>query len=299
MKVFPHQAAAFEELVARAETYFDGKWREITSLQTKFHTLVAGSSGTGKSRLMDFLAASVGASALRIATPGWMPAGAHNRSVKETVSSIASHIIAHDRTILVLDEIDKIYKSGNVTDGGGGGGTDTGWLTYIRGEIYQILDGRFDPGMRSVTDDDDDSDVSMEQLSEKLRNSVFVVGIGTFQDFFDQSPKVPIGFGGSNESLQQIDAAEAATRLPREMANRFHGGLVVLPPLEPQHYKHIAKQAAKSLPVWIQPAFLAAAYNRIEDAIASKKGVRFAEEALLDALMATREPAHQPQPECT
>jgi hypothetical protein len=297
MKVFPHQAPALAELQARAETYFAGIWREIPSLRTRFATLVAGSTGSGKSFITTHLAEIVGASILRTATPGWMPCGAHNRAVKETLALIACHIAAHDKTILVLDEIDKLYKPPTGSNGGGTSGGDTSWLSYIRGELYEIMDGRFPPGL-NIDIEDGDHVPSVDKLSEKLRNSVFIVGVGTFQDFFDQTPKKTMGFGGGTEPILQIDAAEVATRLPRELSNRFHGSLIVLPDLEPDNYREIVSQTTKSLPVWLQPAFLAATKIRINDAITTKKGVRFVEEALLDALVATRGMVNDLEPPC-
>jgi len=295
MKIFPHQAPALAELQARAETYFAGKWREIPSLRTRFASLVAGSTGSGKSFITSYLAEKVGSSILRTATPGWMPCGAHNRAVKETLALIACHIAAHEKTILVLDEIDKLYKPSTGANGASGG--DTSWLSYIRGELYEIMDGRFPTGM-NIDIEEGDYVLSVDKLSEKLRNSVFIVGVGTFQDYFDQIPKKTMGFGGGTEPIPQIDAAEVATRLPRELSNRFHGALIVLPDLEPDNYREIVSQTTKSLPNWIQPAFLAAANIRINDAIATKKGVRFVEEALLDALVATRGTFDDLEPLC-
>jgi hypothetical protein len=297
MKVFPHQAPALAELKARAETFFAGKWREIPSLRTRFASLVAGSTGSGKSFITSYLAEGVGASILRTATPGWIPCGAHNRGVKETLTLIAYHIAEHDKTILVFDEIDKIYKSPAAPNGGGASGGDTAWLSYIRGELYEIMDGRFPTGMNINIEDGDDV-LSVEKLSEKLRDSVFIVGVGTFQDYFDQTPNTTMGFGGGTEPIPEIDAEEVATRLPRELSNRFHGSLIVLPDLEPDNYREIVSQTTKSLPNWLQPAFLAAANSRINDAIRSKKGVRFVEEALLDALVATRGIVCDPEPLC-
>ena len=227
-----------------------------------------------------------------------MPCGAHNRAVKETLALIACHIAAHDKTILVFDEIDKIYKPPAGANGGGTtNGGDTSWLSYIRGELYEIMDGRFPAGM-NIDIEDDDHVLSVDKLSEKLRNSVFIVGVGTFQDFFDQTPKKTMGFGGGTEPILQIDAAEVATRLPRELSNRFHGSLIVLPDLEPDNYREIVSQTTKSLPNWLQPAFLAAANSRINDAITTKKGVRFVEEALLDALVASRGTFDDLEPLC-
>jgi hypothetical protein len=226
---------------------------------------------------------ALNATQVRISTPGWIPSGAHNRGAIETLVMIAGHVTRNSRTLLVLDEIDKICAHGQ------GSGQDA-WLAYIRGEIMDLVDGRWPEGLRIPADEDDeeppDAKGLAERLTAKLRNTVFIIGIGTFQDFFDSAgSRRTMGFvTDDDEGLSELSAVTVAERLPRELANRFNSNLIRLPELRPADYQAIAREAADSLPGYIREPFLAAAIRQIPGAIAAKKGVRFLEEAMLDTL---------------
>ena len=235
------------------------------------------------------LAEETGASLLRIAATGYTPSGAHNRAVAETLSTVIEHVHQHSKSILFLDELDKLWH-------------DTPWNTYIRGELFELLDGRFPVGARGVgggstLEIDDEGIMTLTQrntLAEKLSSSVFIVAAGTFQDFYDaRTDSTRIGFHREPYNSGQICGPTAdmiAKKLPREIVNRFHSRLLLLPQLEPAHYRLIALQAEESLPEWLAPAFRLAAARRMEQAIASHSGCRFVEEALVDALQCTLHP---------
>jgi hypothetical protein len=245
--------------------------------------LVVGGTGVGKTALATIAGEALSATQVRISTPGWIPSGAHNRGATETLVMIAGHVTRNSRTLLILDEIDKICAHGH------GSGQDA-WLAYIRGEIMDLVDGRWPEGLRITADDADeeppDAKGLAERLTIKLRNTVFIVGIGTFQDFFDSvGTRRTMGFvTDDDESLSEISAVTVAERLPRELANRFNSDLIRLPELRPADYQSIALEAAESLPEYIRAPFLVAANRQIPGAIAAKKGVRFLEEAMLDTL---------------
>jgi hypothetical protein len=153
-----------------------------------------------------------------------------------------------------------------------------------------LVDGRWPEGLRIPADDDDeeppDAKGLAERLTTKLRNTVFILGIGTFQDYFDSvGSRRTMGFvTRDDDKLDEISAVTVAERLPRELANRFNSNLIRLPELRPSDYQAIALEAADSLPGYIRAPFLAAAIRQIPGAIAAKKGVRFLEEAMLDTL---------------
>jgi hypothetical protein len=285
VKVFAHQIPALDEIVARGQAYFRGEWRHpsLRRIKPRFASLVVGGTGVGKTALATIAGEALNATQVRISTPGWIPSGAHNRGAIETLVMIAGHVTRNSRTLLVLDEIDKICAHGQ------GSGQDA-WLAYIRGEIMDLVDGRWPEGLRIPADEDDeeppDAKGLAERLTAKLRNTVFIIGIGTFQDFFDSAgSRRTMGFiTDDDESLSEISAVTVAERLPRELANRFNSNLIRLPELRPSDYQAIALEAADSLPGYIRAPFLAAAIRQIPGAIAAKKGVRFLEEAMLDTL---------------
>lgn len=292
MTIFDHQAAAMKEIVARMRSFWGDSywenhdrgqgWRELP-IQPRWHTLMAGPTGTGKTTIAVNAATAVNATPLRISAPSYIPAGAHNRGVRETIGVIAQAVAANARTVLVIDEIDKIYHPDS-------------WQGYVRAEIQDLVDGRWPAGLSMPDDDDTDSPlagITLDSLTTKLQTSVFVLGVGTFQDFYDSAPnRRSMGFGADiNPVADELTADIIADRLPRELANRF--SLIQLPELQPRHYRLIAKQAADSLPERMRAAFSEAVASRIAAAISAKKGVRFLEEAMLEIL--TNPPAEKTQ----
>lgn len=239
--------------------------------------------------LAGLLAQETGAALLRVSVPGWMPSGAHNRAVAETITTIIEHISTHPRSIIFLNELDKLHWN------------DASWCSYIKCELFEILDGRLPSGAKLVGDEDEDGLLTGSQLvrlTEKLCSSTFVIGAGTFQEHYEsQSCFTKIGFHLEQNSQPKSGPSpdNIAKKIPRELLNRFNSTLLFLPALEPAHYKLIAEQAEKSLPAWIRSAFQAAAANRIEHAIAAQSGCRFVEEALADALKWTKAPTPEPQ----
>ena len=260
------------EIVARGRVFFAGGWGDLP-VQPKFHSLLTAPTGTGKTAVATMAATELGAKLLRISAPGWIPASGRG-AVKETISVIAEAVARNERTLLAIDEICKIQDR----DG------DNSWKSYCRGELYDLADGRWPTGLKPPEDDDEPL-IGLDDLTKKLRETVFILGIGTFQDWFDSTgTRRSIGFGAENNTADEISAEDIAERLPRELLNRFNNSLVRLPELQAEHYLRIARQAEESLPERMRQAFAAAVAARIGGAISAKKGVRFLEEAMLDTL---------------
>lgn len=285
MQVFDHQAAALAEITARARAFFAGHWRDIP-IRPRFHSLIVGPTGTGKTALASMAAESVGASLVRISVPGWMPAGASGRSVAETIATIAQAVERNERTLLALDELEKACAPASTSFSS----SDSPWQQHCRLEIYDLLDGRWPHGLKLPNTDDDDNGssaseaLSRELLAQKLRETVFILGLGTFQAFFDSAPsRRTIGFQEDGHTTEEISLDVISEKLPRELTNRFCG-LIRLPELREEHYRLIARQAEKSLPERMRQAFRLEIDRRIQSAISAKKGVRFLEEAMLEVL---------------
>lgn len=222
-------------------------------------------------------AEAVGASLCRVSAPSWMPAGANNRGTRETISVIAGHVARHDRTILFVDEIDKLADQTG----------DSSWKSYIRGELFDLIDGKWPAGLTLPETDDDTPDITIEHLTTKLRGTVFILAAGTFQSWFDDtSSRRTMGFAAEiAPETHELSADIIAEKLPRELANRLNSSLIRLPELRPEDYARIANEAAEKLPQRMQQAFRAEVARRIPGAIATKKGVRFLEEVMLSVLI--------------
>lgn len=275
MEALEHQQVALDEIVARAKAYFRGDWRHLF-IQPLWASLLIGPSGSGKTAVAAMAAEAVGASMLRISAPNWMPVGAIGRGTKETMSVIAEHIARHDKTLLVLDEGDKLLDRAG----------DSSWKSYIRGECFQIIGKEFLPGLTLPETDYDKPEITIEQLTTKLRNTVFILMVGTFQEWFDDAPsRRSMGFGAeTNPAKDELSADIIAEKLPRELANRFHSSIIRLPELKPDDYHRISKEAENSLPERMRALFHAEVQQRLPIAIAAKKGVRFLEEAITEVL---------------
>lgn len=283
MQVLEHQREALAEIVSRAHAFYRGDWSELP-IQPRWASLVVGPTGTGKTAVAAMAAEAVNASMLRVSAPSWMPAGAHNRATKETINVIAAHVDMHDRTILVADELDKLIAGPGGTDVGSGGSVGA-WQCYVRAEVFDLLDGRWPTGIKDG-DGDDMSAAAIESLTTKLRETVFVVGIGTFQAWHDSvGTHRTMGFKAEvHPEKSEMSADIVAEQMPRELANRFNSALIRLPELQANDYHRIANEAAAKLPLRMREAFLTEVAKRLPGAIATKKGVRILEEAMMEVL---------------
>lgn len=279
MEPFQYQAAALAEIVARARAFYDGYWRELP-IKPRFNTVVVAPTGVGKTALASMAAEAIGGGAtlLRLSVPGWIPGGSTGRTVAETIGTIAQAVALNQRTLLVLDELDKATPPTSLTT------STSAWQQHCLLEIYDLLDGRWPAGLK-LPDDAEDNEISRADLTKKLQTSVYILGVGTFQDFFDgNGNRRTIGFGAESDTeTDEISSDDLLEKLPRELVNRF-SGLIRLPELQAEHYHHIAKQACDSLPERMRHAFSEAVAARIGAAITAKKGVRFLEECVMEVL---------------
>lgn len=284
MEPLDYQREALAEITARAKAYYSGRWKGL-SLPCRWHTLLTGGTGVGKSTIANLAALACSAVPLRIATPGYMPCGAHNRGVRETITLIAEHVASNPRTFIIIDEVEKI-SAGNV-----GSNLADSWQTYIRGELQEITDGRWPAGLNLTNLDV--PEITIQKLTEKLRETVFVLGIGTFQQVLDSASRRTIGFSGTSGNPQDactISNDTVVQYLGRELGNRFHSSIVRLPELGPDDYRRIAEEAEMKLPEYLRMPFRREVASRIPDAIINKKSVRFLEEALTAVLVHMHEP---------
>lgn len=286
MEPLAHQKNAHDEIVKRASAYFNGEWIEL-SLIPLWASLIISPTGTGKTATAAMAAEAVGASMLRVSAPNYMPCGSNNRGARETISVIAEHVAKHDKTMLLLDELDKIIDRQG----------DSSWKTYIRGELFDLLDGRWPAGLVIPDLDDDKPNYTIEALTEKLRHTVFILACGTFQSWFDGAgSRRKMGFGAeANPAKEELTADVVAEKMPRELANRMNSNLIQIPELTPDDYCRIAKEAENQLPLRMRDAFRAEVTRLMPGAISAKKGVRFLEEAMLTVLINSPKAISDPQ----
>lgn len=282
MEPLDFQKPAMAEIVARARAFYrGGTWRDL-EIRPRWPTILISPTGQGKTTTAAMAASAVGASMCRVSAPSYMPCGATNRGARETITVIGEHIAKHSRTMLVIDECCKLSHNP---------GQDSSWLGFIRAELLEILDGKFPAGMKEI-EDEKGNEVSIDTLTAKLRETVFFLGIATFQSWHDSSrERRTMGFGAELMVPQhnQITADIIAQTIPRELINRF-GKIIQIPELNPHDYHQIARQAEARLPESMREPFRREAENRIDVAIQGKQGARFIEEALTAVLLNLPEP---------
>jgi SpoVK/Ycf46/Vps4 family AAA+-type ATPase len=282
MKILEHQQEAFDEIIARATAYYSGRWKGL-DLDCRWNTLIVGGTGTGKSTLATLASQACSAVPLRIATPGYVPCSAHNRGANETITVIAEHVAKHPRTFLIYDELEKLCAG--VGGGAGSAGSSDTWQSYIRGEILEISDRRWPIGM-NLPEIYGRPDITIEELTTKLKETVYILGIGTFQSALDSASQRTIGFSGEQNPATDVIRNETVTGLlGRELGNRFHSELLRLPELRTEDYHRMAREAENKLPERMRELFRQEIAKRITEAVANKKSVRFLEEALTATIM--------------
>jgi len=279
----PHQIDVFNTLLDRAKLYFEHRWLDLP-IRPRFHSLIAGPTGIGKTTIASQLPLQLASSVLletaflRISVPEWMPMGAHNRGSAETFPMILRRLESVKNLVLFLDEIDKLWD------------TNTSWQDYARAELYDLLDGKIPAGINVQDDFNTSSGATprLVNLVRKLGRNTFVVAAGTFQAHWETAIRNPIGFADNSSSQipSSLSADEIARRLPRELINRFHTEILTLRPLDHADYIELARSTASRLPTWIQAEFKGIAASKIDQAFESQKGCRFVEEVLLLALQA-------------
>lgn len=282
MEALDFQKPALAEITARARAFYRGNYRNL-EICPRWPTILISPTGQGKTTTAAMAASAVGASMCRVSAPSYMPCGATNRGARETITVIGEHIAKHSRTMLVFDEICKLSHNPS---------NDSSWLGYIRSELLEVLDGRFPAGMKEI-EDEKGNEVSIDILTAKLRETVFILGIATFQSWHDSTrERRAMGFGAEimdDPQHNQITSDIIAQTIPRELINRF-GKIIQIPELKPHDYHQIARQAEARLPESMQELFRREATSRINVAIQGKQGARFVEEALTAMLLQMPEP---------
>ncbi|MEY4299596.1 MAG: hypothetical protein RIR25_832 [Verrucomicrobiota bacterium] len=142
--LFAHQEAAFRSLAETARLCFSWQqWRSLP-VRPRFARFVSGPSGCGKTHLAKALAEHLDVPLYAVDASSWMPLGANGRGARTTWTELALWLRDNARGIILIDELDKI-------------GQAEGWLNYVRGEIFSVLDRRLPAGITLGTEEENAS----------------------------------------------------------------------------------------------------------------------------------------------
>ncbi len=186
--------------------------------------------------------------------------------------------------VIFLDEIDKI---------GDKDGIDSSWNRHLRNEVYRLLDLQVPHGL-SLNDEDDEDEPTLKRAEVILQNQTIILAAGAFQHLWERTTKPSLGFNGEVAPSIQTDLTHLVQTLPRELVNRFRSDLVILPQLVASDYWRMLEQAQSAVPKHFRATFMRLGLERIPNAVHCRKGCRFVEELLLDAIIEERRSLHLP-----
>ncbi|MEP6671821.1 MAG: AAA family ATPase, partial [Chthoniobacter sp.] len=209
--------------------------------------LLVAPSGSGKSRLVGWLADKLRVPLYVVDTSSWMISG--SRADMGTLKLLEAWHAANDRGLVLIDEIDKAD------------GREVGWWKNVNMEMMCYIDGRIQWPRR---------------LLRKLRSQFLIIGAGTWQHEHRQEQR-PLGFanGRSGNVLVAIESTFGTDQsIPEELAFRFDTPLILAPPTHEEFAERIAAIRSELMLPALSTECLAAL---CADAVASRRGQRFIE----------------------
>ncbi len=257
---------------------------EFTNLpiRPRTHSLVIGPSGSGKSFIAQEIGRRLNLPVLLINVSSWVVLSAKNEPW--TTSSICSWLdsIGNIGGILIFDELDKIHEGGE-------------WMSYIRNELHDLLDGVIPHAARmpnQPTEDLWESTPNIESqrltrtmLTSRLRNKVFVIACGAFQTAWTSISR-KIGFEIENEYSERPSRLQILASINPEVRQRFRDNACWLEPMKLKDFQGLSTRIADELP---SPAMRRSwhrlAKPAIERAVAGGLGMRIFEELMLSVLL--------------
>lgn len=273
--ILDHQKAVFDRLLAIGRACVSLS-HENLPVRPRYHSLIVGSSGTGKTYLARAVADALGLAYYYISVSEWILLGCTGRGAQTTWKSIYHFLLSsnkHPGAVIFLDEVDKLTH-------------DTSWLVHLRVEVFRLLD--LQVPLDLVEDTDEPVNLQhYEDVQNMLRNRTFIIGAGAFQHLWEERATATMGF--SHTTIDQGPAPDAnalARTLPRELVNRFRRELLILPSLTADDYHRMLDRAAAEMPEFLRGTFLTLGRERVKAAVEMKQGCRFLEELMLDTLLA-------------
>ena len=275
--IYAYQQPTFSKLVRTVAAY--KRARECSmGVKPRFHRLLIGATGTGKSYLAGKVGRDLNWQVFEINMASWIVLGARQTPTWENLVVWLCNNAGLPK-IIVLDEIDKIN------------GSDS-WTRYLRAEIFDLLDGK-------VTQQTEKEDYDLSVAAKSL-NETLIFGCGAFQDAFEASPSL----GFKSEPNKPLTSNDISKHLPRELVNRFDSELLILPELTRKDYEKMLEDVRPNVPSAVYDHIEAMGAQQIELALDNKTSARFIENLVAQAFytlsatdVTSPVPAKEPEPE--
>lgn len=275
--ILPFQKRIFERLCAyaRASLYVDRK--SITALKLRANFMLLGPTGTGKTFLAQAVAKEMNVPFLAVSVSDWIILGGSSRGSSVTWPNIVKFIReskGKTGAIIFIDELDKCHH-------------DSNWNSFLRSEIFSLIDSRVPLGVRD-SDDDDLPKSSIQEVEGFLTHKTMIIGGAAFQGIWEEQSAPRMGFNPDSPQTHSTELSDLARFLPRELVNRFSSEIFVLPRLARTDYKHMIDSFAENLTDIWRKRFLELGHEGLDLAVRHQKGVRYAEEILMAAIVSER-----------
>lgn len=285
--VLPHQSQPFDDLLSIAKVTFFVE-RSQFPLQLRTNVCLLGPSGVGKTHLARAVGIQMDVPTYYVNISTWSLLGSSQRGAAHTWTCIFQFLescMAKAGAVIIVDEIDKVGVSDS-----------TSWTTYLRSEVFDLLDWRIPRGLTDM-DGEMISERRIAAAEEVLRNKTMIIGVGAFQHFWEKQDHAEIGFIAEQSLPQLPDTNDLCETLPRELSNRFGSNIISIPPLLREDYVQVLDSVLGRMPEFWRERYAAVARAKIDDAVRMKLGTRFFEECLLQTLVRERREIVNFQPE--
>ncbi len=258
------QKKAYCSLLEIANLFYNVDYKEF-EIQARLAPLIVGPSGIGKSTVVREVAKEFGIPCMRLTASNWIVSGA-GRDLVPTLLRVHQFVSENDQGILFYDELD---KWSGISD----------WTKHSLGELMDLLDRTPSQPVKNV--------VWSSGLLQKLRDSFWMVGSGTWQHLWRDTSKPKMGFG-ANDDDDTIVAnvrrlVETTEAIEPELLRRFNRSLIILEPATKTDFRNAAESfglAKLALELKMPLDFNAAARSGL--------GARWLEETMAELLLQAR-----------
>jgi hypothetical protein len=267
--IYGYQQAVYERLLKRGKAH-RSSCRMDLPIRPRFHSLVIGPTGSGKTFLAEEAAEALGFEVYMLNASGWIVMGARETPTLHTIAEWLAGLPSKKTPCFIFDEIDKC--SG-----------EESWSRFMRAEMFALLDGRLAGEITGV---------DMEEAEAALQRCWFL-GCGAFESLWTE--KGSMGF--REETPECPSGKRLAGLLQRELVNRWHPDILVLPSPTKDDYESMMSEVINLFQHDDEAYQVAAAkgWEMLPGAVRDRSGARYAE-ALVSAVIEEFADVRDPEP---